>query len=328
MTSKTALVLGATGGIGGETARRLVQRGWRVRALHRDPARAGFRDGIDWIPGDAMNAADVTAAAGDASLIVHGVNPPGYRRWGELVLPMVDATIAAAEATGARVVLPGTVYNYGPDAFRVIDELAAQRPVTPKGRIRAEMERRLAAAAERGRATVLVVRAGDFFGPSAANSWFSQGLITAGRVPRSITRPGRPGVGHQWAYLPDVAETVLRLVETGRLPAFATFHMDGHFDPDGTRMIEAIRRAVGRPELPIRAMPWWLLGLAAPFNETLRGLREMRYLWREAIRLDNRRLVAFLGEEPRTPLDEAVRTTLAAIGSLPEPVDGALALQS
>ena len=32
---KTALVLGATGGVGGETARALLRRGWKVRALAR-----------------------------------------------------------------------------------------------------------------------------------------------------------------------------------------------------------------------------------------------------------------------------------------------------
>ena len=54
------------------------------------------------------------------SLIVHAVNPPGYRNWATQVLPMIDNTIAAAKAVGARIVLPGTVYNFGPDAFPVV----------------------------------------------------------------------------------------------------------------------------------------------------------------------------------------------------------------
>jgi hypothetical protein len=35
--------------------------------------------------------------------------------------------------------------------------------------------------------------------------------------------------------------------------------------------------------------------------------------------MDNRRLVDFLGHEPHTPLDEAIRTTLAGAGCLPTP---------
>ena len=136
-TAKTALVLGATGGIGGEVANQLRDAGWTVRALKRGAAQpAQRRDGIEWLPGDAMNRDDVLRAAKGCSVIVHAVNPPGYRRWAELVLPMLDNTIAAAIAEQATIVLPGTVYNYGPDAFPVVREDAAQHARTRKGRIR------------------------------------------------------------------------------------------------------------------------------------------------------------------------------------------------
>ncbi len=41
---------------------------------------------------------DVVAAAKGVDVIVHAVNPPGYRKWSEVVLPMLDNTIAAAAA--------------------------------------------------------------------------------------------------------------------------------------------------------------------------------------------------------------------------------------
>src|SRR6185437_7009600 len=116
--------------------------------LHRDPGRLqGRREGWSWLAGDAMRAHDVASAAHGASLIVHAVNPPGYRNWSTLVLPMLGNTIAAARACGARIVLPGTVYNYGPDAFPLVSEEASQNPTTRKGAIRVEMERRLRTAA-------------------------------------------------------------------------------------------------------------------------------------------------------------------------------------
>ncbi len=172
MERKIALILGATGGIGGAVARLLHSHGWQVRALHRAPNGIAEKHGFDWRVGDAMVASDVAAAAEGVSLIVHAVNPPGYRNWGQLVLPMLDNAIAAARANGARIVLPGTVYNYGPDAFPDIAEDAPQHPRTRKGAIRVEMERRLRAFAETGAGSVLIVRAGDFFGPGSANNWF------------------------------------------------------------------------------------------------------------------------------------------------------------
>lgn len=316
---RKALVLGATGGIGGEMARRLEAAGWQVRALHRHPDQVASRAGgagWSWIPGDSMRAVDVVAAAHGADLIVHAVNPPGYRKWEQLVLPMLDSTIIAARASGARIVLPGTVYNYGPEVFPIIGEDALQRPTTRKGAVRVEMERRLRAASEDGVRT-LVVRAGDFFGPSAANNWFSQAVIKPGRPVTIVTNPGDPGVGHQWAYLPDVAETMMRLVDReADLPTFATFHMEGHWDPDGDAMGDAIRRVLRRRGLPGRRFPWWGIRLAAPFVPLCRELAEMRYLWRTPVRLDNCRLVGFLGAEPRTCLDDAVRATLQGMGCL------------
>jgi nucleoside-diphosphate-sugar epimerase len=310
MDNKTALVLGVTGGIGKTVAHLLSARGWAVRAMHRDPSRLDG-SGFEVVAGDAMRAAHVVAASAGVSLIVHAVNPPGYRNWGQLVLPMLESTIAAARASGARILLPGTVYNYGPETFAGrIDEEAPQRPTTRKGAIRVEMERRLRSSEQR----VLIVRAGDFFGPGAANSWFSQGLVRPGAPVQHITDPGH-GIGHQWAYLPDVAETMVRLLERETiLPRFATYHMDGHFDEDGKQMIAAIRRVVG--DVPVRRFPWRLSMLASPFVPFLRELREMRYLWRKPIRLNNARLVATLGAEPHTTLDHAVRTTLIELGCL------------
>ena len=91
MTQAIALVLGATGSIGGEVARQLAARGWKVRALHRDPAALKERDDrFEWLTGDAMIRENVIAAAGGAQLIVHAVNPPGYRNWAGLVLPMIE----------------------------------------------------------------------------------------------------------------------------------------------------------------------------------------------------------------------------------------------
>ena len=127
-----------------------------------------------------------------------------------------------------------------------------------------------------------------------------------------------PGVGHSWAYLPDVAETMARLADReATLGVFENFHFRGHWDHDGEQMIAAIRRAAGDLKLPVRRFPWLLATLASPFLTFFREVREMRYLWREPLQLDNGYLRAALGEEPHTPLDEAVRATLVGLGCLP-----------
>ncbi len=316
--TKTALVLGATGSFGAHATQALIKHGWTIRALARDPvaavAKLGARTPIDWLQGDAMDRASVVAAAKGVQLIVHAVNPPGYRNWKGTVLPMAENAIAAAKASGARLVIPGNVYNYAPDAGPMIGEDAPQVPVTRKGAIRVEMERRLREASERDGVKVLILRAGDFFGPAAPNSalaWLAQ--KSGGRL-TGVFAPGP--AAHAFAYMPDLGETLARLVDAeDRLGAYEVFHFRGQWVEDGQALGEAMRRASANPKLPIRTFPWIVVRLAAPFNETFRELLEMRYLWERPIGLDNAKLVRFLGEEPHTPLDAALRATLGRHGA-------------
>lgn len=315
--NRTILVLGATGGIGGAVARTMLARGWRVAALARDKEAAARNwRGLAtprWISGDAMRADDVVQAARGAAAIFHGVNPPGYRDWGKLALPMLDATLQAARQHEARVVLPGTIYNYDIAATPILDEATPQHPRGAKGAVRAEMERRLAAAAPE--VTSLILRAGDFFGPGAQQSWFSQ--VMAKRPLRRIVNPGSRGIGHSWAYLPDLAETFARLLELpeGVLAQTERLQFRGFWDHEGQEMPRLIRTASGKPDLPERAFPWWLMRLAAPFARFPRELVEVEPFWRHPMQMDNRRLLALLGNEPATPTADAVRQSLA--GTLP-----------
>jgi nucleoside-diphosphate-sugar epimerase len=315
-----ALVIGATGGIGGEVAHALLAAGWRVTGLARDPAdaarRAAWVGDVEWLAGDAMRERDVVAAARGAAVIFHGANPPGYKNWRGLAIPMLRHAIAAARASGARLIFPGNVYNFGPDAGAVVNEESPQHPRTRKGRIRVEMEAMLQAAALEG-ARALIIRAGDFFGPHQPASWFKNAMVKPGRPLTSVTYPGVREAGHSWAYLPDLAATIARLAALeASLPGFERLHFGGHWLPRGVEMAEAVARVAGNQHLPIRSLPWALICAGAPFSTFMREALEMRYLWQVPLRLDNAKLRALIGQETHTPLDQAIRETLAALGCL------------
>lgn len=315
--TKTALVLGATGGIGGAIAAALLRHGCTVNALARDPAKAAANWGAEpsprWIAGDAMHRADVMAAAFGAAVIVHAVNPPRYRNWDKLVLPMMANTIAAARASGARVVLPGTIYNFDVARTPVVNADTPQRPRTRKGAIRVQLERMLADAAPE--VPSLIVRAGDFFGPGARSSWFAQAMVKPGRSVTKVILLTKCS-GHSWAYLPDLAETFARLIDLGgRLDPYECVGFEGYYDANGTGMTAAIDHAIGH-KVKQGAFPWWLMRLLSPFGGFPREAVEIEQYWQHPLRLDNQRLVALLGKEPRTPIDLAVEQTLAKLGCL------------
>ncbi|WP_421929006.1 NAD-dependent epimerase/dehydratase family protein [Neoaquamicrobium sediminum] len=313
-TTKTALVLGATGGVGGSVAAALARHGWRVRGMARNVTSLRSQGQIEWVQGDAMQRTDVMRAAEGVAVIVHAVNPPNYMNWNKLVLPMIDNTIAAAKAVGARVVLPGTVYNYDPAKTPIVDADTPQNPKSRKGAIRVALEQRLEEAAPE--VPSLILRAGDFFGPAARSSWFAQAMVAPGKPVRRIVNPARGG-GHSWAYLPDLAETFARLLDRPeRLRPFERVQFEGLYDT-GMRMVDAIRRVCGR-KVPVYGFPWWAMRLLAPFASFPREAAEIAPVWQHPMRFDNTRLVEIIGPEPRTPLDEAMRATLIEMGCLDE----------
>ena len=309
-----ALILGLTGAIGAALGKALASRGWQVRALtRRKPVdRPSLPFPVEWRTGDALDAGSVLAAADGAMLIVHAVNPPGYRRWREDGLPMLANTVAAARAHRATILFPANVYVFSQESPAVVDERTPRRPSTRKGQVRLEMEQMLETAAVTDGVRTILVRAGDFFGPGVDHSWFARAVVSGGRQAKVVRTVAAPGIGHAWAFVPDLAESFVRLVDRqADLPAFTAVHFAGHYDASGRDIAEAVHRAIGRQDLQIRPFPWIAIRLAAPFVTLFRELAEMRWLWTTPLALDNRRLVELLGDEPHTPLDQAVAAALS-----------------
>lgn len=315
LTAKSApiaLVLGLTGGIGGAIADALAGRGYRIRSLSRSEPKSNTRAyAIEWIKGDALDQAEVVAVSQGASLIVHAVNPPGYTKWREVAIPMLANTIAAAKSSGATILFPANVYVFSPESGALVDEATPMAPKTRKGQVRLEMEAMLADAAKRHGVRTIAIRAGDFFGPGVHGSWFPQVVAVGGRSAKVLKDPCSSGVGHTWAYVPDLAEAFARLVDRrATLAAFEMVHFQGHWTDPGRALPEAAQRVIGRDDLKIKPFPWIVVYLGAPFVKFLREAIEMRWLWNHPLRLDNAKLERLIGPEPHTPLDTAVAASL------------------
>ncbi|HEV7356356.1 MAG TPA: NAD(P)H-binding protein [Steroidobacteraceae bacterium] len=312
--TRTALVIGITGSLGREVAGALLRNRWQVRALHRDPSAAAssskLPNSVQWVKGDAMQPSDVAEAARGTELIVHAANPPNYRNWRGLALPMLDNTIAAARISNARILLPATIYNFGANVPSVVTENSPQIPTSRKGEVRVEMELKLQKASLEGVRSI-VVRAGDFFGPGAGNSWLTRGMVMSPDRARSVYYPGPREVGHSWAYLPDLAETMARLIDCGRpMSAYDVFHFRGHWFERGVEMAEGACRALSISTHRIKPFPWWAVKLGSPFVNAFREMLEMRYLWQVPLQLDNSKLRTLIGAEAHTPLEAALAATL------------------
>jgi nucleoside-diphosphate-sugar epimerase len=300
------LILGAAGRLGRATAEAFRDAGWTVVSLVRPGAGARAVSGTVVVEDDGLHREAVLEAAVGADVVLDALNAP-YGEWAKKTLPMVDVAVAAAKAANATLLFPGNIYNYGKAMPELIDEATPMRPTARKGILRVQAEEYLRAAAEHGVRTI-VVRAGDFFGGAGRGSWFD--LIIARDVALSMVRyPGPLDVVHSWAYLPDLAQTMVKVAAVRQtLAPFETFGFAGH-QVTGGQMIEAIQQALGRP-LRRKSFPWWAIRGLSPFVSHWRELTEIAYLWDVPHRISGEKLRAVIGEAPKTPFSQAIRTAL------------------
>ncbi len=305
MSTRAVVILGVNGHIGKAVAQAFVANGWDVAGMARTDRHR--QSGVRLIKGDSDSVEDMRRAIGDAPVVVNALNLP-YAAWdkGRMEAQM-ERVVAALGTAGRTVLFPGNIYNFSASDRHVTPDLP-QHPQTPRGGIRVRVEQMFEAAAARGDIQAIILRAGDFFGPDTAGDWFDLAMfreIAKGRV----ATMGAPGVGHSWAYLPDLARAFEALASMrATLGPLERFHFAGHFvTPE--QMAAAIRRAAPVP-VEIRPFPLWIMRLLGLADPTMRETGKMAYLWRNPMELGDSRLDTLLGEGFSTPFEAAVAATI------------------
>ncbi len=291
MTQGTVLIAGALGNFGGSAATAFAAADWTVRRYRR--------------------GTDMAAAAQGADVIVNGLNPPLYHDWDALIPAITGQAIAAARASGATLLVPGTVYVYGQEPGPW-SEATPHRFVARKGRIRAEMEASYRQAAAAG-VRVILLRSGDFIDPGNPNTLLE--MIVLKGLPRGFMMPtGRPAARRAYAYLPDLARAAVALAEMrAALAPYQEVNLPGLTFSMQELRAEIARQTGRRPWL--LPFPWPLLRLAAPFHELSRELLEMRYLHDLPHSLAGERFHRLLPEFATTSFAEVVARQLAALAA-------------
>lgn len=249
------LILGMGGTLGSVAARAFRAAGWDVGRYHRGTDMAVAARGVQWI----FNA----------------MNPPNYHAWDKFLPEITAQVLAAAQASGARVMVPGNVYVFGtqPDPWGAA---TPHEPCSRKGRLRAEMEARYRAATDAG-TKVLILRAGDFVQADAPATILNRVMLKSVGKGR-VTAMGTPDVPRAYADLADLTRAAVALAETGEaLPDFLDLGFPGTVFST-QELADEIGRQLTRP-IRVDAFPWWALRLSAPFWELGRELLEMRYLY-------------------------------------------------
>jgi nucleoside-diphosphate-sugar epimerase len=198
------IVIGA-GAAAAAAARRFAESGDRVRVITRSGSGPEL-PGVERIALDATRTDELAAAIEGAATVVNAAMT-AYHTWPETMPPLFDSILAATERVGADYVMLGNHYAYR-ETDGPVSERTPLEPHTRKGRVRAELWRRAAAAHESGRLRVTEVRAGEFLGPGAFSS-FNFLVVPRVLAGEPALTDGNPDAASTFTFTEDAAAALV-----------------------------------------------------------------------------------------------------------------------
>ena len=306
-TPQLHVIVGA-GAVGRGTARQLADAGHRVRLISRSGSGPSDRR-LELVAADAADADRLIELADGAHAIYNCANPP-YHRWSTAWPPLAASLLAAAEATGARLITMSNLYGYPAESspMSATDELDAP---TRKGAVRVSMWEQALAAHRAGRVRVSEARASDFFGPGLGDSAHLGDRVLPRLVRgKSISVLGKPDVVHSWSYIDDVCRTLAVLGTDDRALGRA-WHVPTAAPRTVEEMAAAVCAAAGVSSSKVRSIPTSIVRIVGLFSPIMRELPEMLYQFERPFVIDASDTTAVFGLEA-TPFEAQIDTTVAA----------------
>lgn len=299
-------VVFGTGAIGLAVIDALLDNGHEVRAINRSGA-APLPEEVAVVGGDASDPGFAQQAASGASVVYQCLNPP-YNEWPDLFPPLQRAVIAAAEASGARLVTLENLYMYRHDSSRPITEETPEEPPTVKGKVRKEMSDELRLAHQQGRVQMTIGRASNYFGPrGGVMSPLGDRVVPRVLAGKNTSVLGDPSLPHTYSYLPDIGRSLVTLGE--REEALGqVWHLPNADTTSTSELVGMMYEAAGThgsvgkvPRPALRALSW--------FNPMLKETMEMLYEFDEPYVVDSSKFTTAFGVGG-TPLPTAAKETV------------------
>jgi nucleoside-diphosphate-sugar epimerase len=320
-----AFVTGATGFIGGHTARKLAERGDQVVALVRSPEKAGDLKalGAELVEGDLSNEDAIKRGVQGADAVFHigaiykvGIKKSEHEQLWDANVRGVERVLDAAHDAGVkRIVYTSTVNVFGNTNGEVVDEGYRRDEADGFLSVYDETKYRAHLIAEDRIAKgypIVMVQPGGVYGPddhSEVGNMIDQ--AARGKLPAKMF----PETGFMMVHVEDVADGILLAHDKGEIGE--SYVLAGEKTSMGEIVDKAAATAGRKP--PRMTMPNALMKMSAPLGPVIGPAMGFPPNLRELISASadvtywatDDKARRELGFEPRG-LDEGLRETIAA----------------
>ena len=266
-------ILGAGGAIGHELAGALSRFTQNIRLVSRNPQKVNPNDAL--FPADLTQTDQVDKAVEGSTIVYLTVGfEYNIKVWRSQWPKLMRNVIESCKKHSAKLVFFDNVYMYDPDHMGQMTEETPIKPVSKKGKIRAEIAEMLLSEVKAGKLTALIARAADFYG--LKNSiLIEMGLKNLQNGKKADWMADAHKI-HTFTYSPDAAKATALLGNTAE-----AYHQVWHLPTDKTPLTGKQWVELMAAELKVapkyRVLPVWLMGLLGIFVPIMKEFREMAY---------------------------------------------------
>lgn len=300
----TFTILGANGNIAKIVSSELRKKGIKILQVSRNPKSNSSEDEV--VKADLLNATQISKAVkgSDVVFLVAGITYKTSiwkRDWPIIMRNTLDACIAH----GAKLVFFDNMYALDPTHVGHLTEETPMNPQSEKGKVRKQILEMLWADVEKGKLQAMVVRAADFYGPGATNSFLHELVIKnmkAGKNPQWLYSGDKK---HSFAFLPDADKATAFLAlqddawnQTWNLPTDPSY-------PSGKEITATLNRLLSK-KAKLLVMAPWMVSLLGIFIPVLREVKELRYQSDQDYCLDSSKIEKAYGLKP-TPIEQGLK---------------------
>jgi nucleoside-diphosphate-sugar epimerase len=227
--------------------------------------------------------------------------------WSEQWPRVMRNVIDACKRAGTRLVFFDNVYAYG-RVNGLMTEDTPFNPISRKGEVRARIATMLLDQMRADELQAMIVRAADFYGPDATQSFPHETVFQRLRNGKTPQWVGNPDAVHTFTFTPDAGDAVAVL---GNAPqAYGqTWHLPTSDELMTGRRFVQIACELAGAQYGVQVLPRWILRLMGIFMPVLRENDEMMYQFESDYRFDSSKVRSTFGIEA-TPYRQGIAASL------------------